>query len=522
MAEQLALLPGYGTAHLQLSLVALVLGVSFSVPVGVWVSRNARFEPGVLGLASVLQTIPSLALLALMVPVLAGMGVLVSGLGLEIRSIGFLPAVIALTLYSVLPILRNTVAGIGGVDAALVEAARGVGMTDRQRLVRVELPLALPVIVAGVRTATVWVVGTATLATPVGATSLGNYIFSGLQTRNFTAVMVGSVAAAVLAIGLDSLVRLLENGLVARSRTKIAMALSLLGLLCVYAGGAFVASASGGRPVTIGAKTFTEQYILSEILAQQIAAETSLDTRAVQSLGSTVAFDALRTGEIDLYVDYSGTIWATIMKRTRLPDTRRDVLEGVRDYLRDEHGILLVASLGFENTYALAMREAQARELGVTTITELARVSPNLEIGGDYEFFVRAEWKALEQAYSLVFRKERSMDAALMYQAAEAGEVDVISAYSTDGRIAAYALRLVADDRGVIPPYDAIVLARPGLATERPEVVAAIAKLGRRIDEARMQAMNHEVDERGRLPADVARDFREGLRSASPARAPSR
>ncbi len=514
MAEQLALLPDYGTAHLQLSLAALILGVSFSVPVGVWVSRNPRFEPGVLGVASVLQTIPSLALLALMVPVLAALGVLVSGLGVELRSIGFLPAVVALTLYSVLPILRNTVAGIGGVDPALVEAARGVGMTDRQRLVRVELPLALPVIVAGVRTATVWVVGTATLATPVGATSLGNYIFSVLQTRNFSAVMVGSVAAALLAIGLDGMVRLLESGLVTRSRAKVVAALSVLGLLCAYAGGAFVASTVGsaGRPLAIGAKTFTEQYILSEILAQQIAAETSLETRAVQSLGSTVAFDALRTGEIDIYVDYSGTIWATIMKRTALPETRQDVLDGVRDYLRDEHGILLVGALGFENTYALAMRDAEALQLGVTTITQLAGVSPSLEIGGDYEFFARAEWKALEETYGLAFRQERSMDAALMYQAVQAGEVDVISAYSTDGRIAAYSLTLLADDRGVIPPYDAIVLARPGLAAERPEVVGAIAKLAGRIDEARMQAMNHEVDERGRVPAEVARGFLQALR----------
>jgi osmoprotectant transport system permease protein len=390
-------------------------------------------------------------------------------------------------------------------------------MTDRQRLVRVELPLALPVIVAGVRTATVWVVGTATLATPVGATSLGNYIFSGLQTRNFSAVMVGSVAAALLAMGLDGLVRLLESGLVTRSRAKVAAALSVLGLLCAYAGGSFVASAvgSGGRPLTIGAKTFTEQYILSEILAQQIAAETSLETRAVQSLGSTVAFDALRAGEIDVYVDYSGTIWATIMKRTGLPETRQAVLDGVRDYLRDEHGILVVSSLGFENTYALAMRGGQARELGVRTITELARVSPNLEIGGDYEFFARAEWKALEETYRLRFRKQRSMDAALMYQAVQAGEVDVISAYSTDGRIGAYSLALLADDRSVIPPYDAIVLARPGLAAERPEVVGAIAKLERRIDEARMQAMNYEVDERGRTPADVARGFLRGLRDGS-------
>ena len=464
-----------------------------------------------------LQPIPSLALLALMVPAIAGLGALLSGLGVELRSIGFLPAAAALTLYSVLPILRNTVTGIVGVDAALVEAARGVGMTDRQRLVRVEVPLALPVIVAGVRTATVWVVGTATLATPVGATSLGNYIFSGLQTRNFTAVLVGSVAAALLAMGLDALVRLLESGLVTRSRAKVSAALSLLVLLCAYAASAFFVSSDGlrARAVSIGAKTFTEQYILAEILAQRIASETGLDTRSVQSLGSSVAFDALRTGEIDLYVDYSGTIWATLMKRPQLPETRQEVLEGVRDYLHDEHGIRLVAVLGFENTYALAMREAQARKLGVMTLSDLAHVAPNLEIGGDYEFFARAEWKALEEQYGLSFRRERSMDAALMYQAAQAGEVDVISAYSTDGRIAAYSLTIVADDRGVIPPYDAIVLARPGLASEHPEVLDALAGLDGRIDEARMQTMNHAVDERGRTPGDVARGFLEALRRSS-------
>jgi osmoprotectant transport system permease protein len=512
VSEQLSLLPGYLTSHLQLSLAALILGVAFSVPMGVWISRNPRFESPVLGFASVLQTVPSLALLALMVPVLAGLAALVSGLGIELRSIGFLPAVVALTLYSVLPILRNTVTGIAGVDPALVEAARGVGMTDRQRLLRVELPLALPVIVAGIRTATVWVVGTATLATPVGATSLGNYIFSGLQTRNFTAVLVGSVAAAGLAISLDGLVRLLESGLVGRSRAAVGLAVTGLTLLCLYAGGAFVVSATAGwagasRPVTIGAKTFTEQYILSELLALQIAAETGLESRVVQSLGSTVAFDALRSSEIDVYVDYSGTIWATIMKRDDLPEDRARVLTGVEAFLAQEHGIVLVGSLGFQNTYALAMRGADASARKIETISQLAGQAPELEIGGDYEFFARAEWRALETTYGLRFREQRSMDSALMYQAVAAGEVDVISAYSTDGRIAALGLSLVADDRGVIPPYDAIVLASPGLARERPEVVAALRGLIGRIDESRMQAMNYAVDEEGRAPSAVARAF---------------
>jgi osmoprotectant transport system permease protein len=197
MAEQLALLPGYLTAHLQLALVALLVGTTASVPLGIWVTRRRSLEPGVLGVASVIQTIPGLALLAIMVPALAALGALTrAAFGVELRGIGYAPALVALTLYSLLPILRNTVAGIDGVDASLVEAARGVGMTPRQQLLRVELPLAAPVIVAGIRTSAIWVVGTATLSTPVGATSLGNFIFSGLQTRNHTAVLVGCAAAA--------------------------------------------------------------------------------------------------------------------------------------------------------------------------------------------------------------------------------------------------------------------------------------------------------------------------------------
>jgi osmoprotectant transport system permease protein len=515
LSEQLALLPGYLTAHLQLTLAALALGLSISVPLGLWLSRNPRFEPSLLGAASVLQTIPSLALLALMVPLLASLGALTASLwGIEIRSIGFLPAVLALTLYSVLPILRNTVTGIAGVEPALIEAARGVGMTDRERLLRVELPLALPVLVAGVRTASVWVVGTATLATPVGATSLGNFIFSGLQTRNFTAVMVGSVAAAALAIVLDALVRLLERGLLERSRALVAATLTAVVALFGYAAGAFAVDALAvrERPVAIGAKTFTEQYILSEILAGQIRGETGLATRSVQSLGSTVAFDALRLGEIDVYVDYSGTIWATILKRDTLPVDREQVVSEVAETLAREYGVVLVGALGFENSYALAMREAQAAELGIVRISDLARYAAGLEIGGDYEFFARPEWASLEATYGLHFRKRRSMDSALMYQAVASAEVDVISAFSTDGRIQAFELRLIADDRGVIPPYDAIVLASPSLVRERPEVIDALRALSGRIDASRMQRMNYAVDEDGRTPAAVATEFLEELR----------
>jgi len=315
--EQLALLPRYLSAHLELTLLALLVGVSLSIPLGVLSARSPRLERPVLLVASIVQTVPSLALLALMVPLLAALG---------LPSIGTLPAFVALVLYSVLPVLRNTVTGLTGIEPALVEAARAVGMTRREQLLRVELPLAMPVIVAGIRTAATWTVGMATLSTPVGGVSLGNYIFSGLQTRNLTAVVVGCVAAALLALAIDALARLALIGLERRRRAPLLASLVGFSALSLFALGSLVAGSvrSGPAPVVIGAKTFTEQYILAHVMAQTIAQKTNAPTSIKESLGSTVAFDALANGEIDAYVDYSGTLWATILHKSGSADRARE------------------------------------------------------------------------------------------------------------------------------------------------------------------------------------------------------
>jgi osmoprotectant transport system permease protein len=504
MREQLALLPGYLAAHLGLTLVALALGVAVSVPLGIVVTRVRQLEGPVLGVASVIQTIPSLALLAFMVPALAAIGA---------RSIGYWPALIGLFLYSLLPVLRNTVAGLSGIDPAVIEAARGVGMTPAEQLRRVELPLALPVIVAGIRTSAVWTVGTATLSTPVGAPSLGNYIFSGLQTRNYTAVLVGCIASALLALLLDGVVRALMVGVARRSPRIVAAGLGTLALLAAYAAAPVVGGllARGEEPISIGAKTFTEQYILSRVLAGQIHRATGLPTQAVESLGSTVAFDALRTGQIGAYVDYSGTLWATVLQRRDTRADRATVLREVERVLREQYGVLLVAPLGFENTYALAMRREQAERLGVRKISDLAACAPSLRMGGDYELFQRPEWKEVERAYGLSFAERRSMDPSLMYEAARSGQVDVISAFSTDGRIVSYDLVVLEDDRGAIPPYDAVVLASARLAREHPEAVEALRALAGKVDAERMRRMNVAVDESQETPAVVAERFLEEL-----------
>ena len=500
MSEQLALLPEYLTAHIQLTLLALLLSTAVSLPLGIAVTRAKWLEQPVIGLAGVIQTVPSLALLAIMVPILAG---------LELPSIGFFPAIIGLTLYGVFPILRNTVTGIAGVDPAVKDAARGVGMTSWQQLVRVELPLARPVIVAGIRTATVWIVGVATLSTPVGATSLGNYIFSGLQTRNYTAILIGCVAAAVLALVLDALVRTAETSVRLRLRPRLVLTAISIGLLCSFTAITLVMPLLGSRerPIVIGAKTFTEQYILSAILSKWIEQETGYPTTLMQSLGSMIVFNALTTGDIDLYVEYSGTLWANEMERADDLVSPAEVIGAVEQFLDERYGVTLVARLGFENAYALAVRETDARELNLRRISDLTPYAPSLVIGGDYEFFARPEWQAIRDVYGLEFADRRMMDSTLMYQAAAQQNVDVISAFSSDGRVAAYDLIVLDDDQGAIPPYDAVVLVSQQLSEKAPTIVDALSRLNDQITVERMRKMNLAVDEAGEDPATVAARF---------------
>ena len=505
MREQLVLLPEYLTAHLQLTLLALLLSTVVSLPLGVAIARFRWLESPTLALVGIIQTVPGLALLAVMVPLLAAM---------NLPSIGFLPAIVGLTLYGLFPILRNTVTGIRSVDAALKEAARGVGMTSMQQLWRVEIPLALPMIVAGLRTATVWLVGITTLSTPIGATSLGNYIFSGLQTRNYSSVLIGCVAAGGLALLLDGMIRLLEIGISARRRGQVLTSLAIMTSLCIYVGITLIAPVTNSRtrPLVIGSKTFTEQYVLSSILAQWIEKETSRPTTLMQSLGSSVAFDALTTGEIDLYVDYSGTLWVNEMHRDTGPSTRREILNALRQFLGDEHNISMPAALGFENAYALAVRGNDATRLTLRQISDLRASAATLVLGGDYEFFVRPEWTAIQDAYGLEFKHLRTMDSTLMYQAIIQENVDVISAFSSDGRVAAYDLTLLEDDLNVIPPYDAIVLASPRVTQEYPDVIQAVARLNGSINADRMRTMNLAVDEMGEHPSLVAERFVRALR----------
>jgi len=494
LKSALATLPEYLGSHVLLSTAALVLGLAISLPLALAAIRVERLRWPLLMLASLIQTIPGLALLALFYPILLALSALLQEMiGVGVSALGFLPALIALTLYSMLPIIRNTVTAVTSLDPAIIEAARGVGMTDRQRLLKVELPLAAPVIMAGIRTAAVWVIGTATLATPVGQASLGNYIFAGLQTENWVWVLFGCVAAALLALVIDQLLGLIESGATRRSRARVLLGLGGF-LAVVLAATAPVAIGHIGprQPsYVIGAKNFSEQYILAALMADRLEAGGARVTQS-SGLGSAVIFRALANDEIDAYVDYSGTLWANVMHRTDQPP-RAKMLAEMKSWLHDRYGVAMLGSLGFENAYALAMRRDRAASLGIYDIADLAGHSADMAIGSDYEFFVRPEWQALRNAYGLGFARKRQYQSTFMYRALMNGDVDVITAFSSDGRITANDLLVLTDGKGAIPPYDAVVLVAPHRVNDR-RLMNALAPLIGRINIGMMRKANMMVD----------------------------
>jgi len=509
VAAAWALLPNYLSWHVFLSLCALGLGFSVSLPLAVAASRSAIVRwPSLFG-ASLIQTIPSLALLALFYPLLLAFSSLsLAWFGHGFPALGFAPSLLALTLYSMLPLLRNGVTGLMGVDPAAVEAAKGLGMTDAQRLWRVELPLAAPVIMAGARTAAVATIGAATLATPVGQTSLGNYIFSGLQTENWVSVLFGCAASALLALTVDQLLGLIGSGVASRRRWRIwAGALGLIVGSTVALSPLIAAPREGGY--VIGAKNFSEQYILAELMASRLKARGA--TVAIKSdLGSATVYRALAAGEIDAYVDYSGTLWENVLHRTDNPG-RDSVLSGLATDLKKRDGVIVLGPLGFENAYVLAMRAERAKALGVVSLADLAGHADQLTLGTDLEFLSRPEWAAVRDAYGLRFGKQTAYQPTFMYRALGDGQADVISAFSSDGRIAADHLVVLSDPKAALPPYDAVILISPRRAHDA-RLIAALKPLIGAVSVNAMRDANYSVDrdQEKRSPAQAARGLVRG------------
>ncbi|PZQ63048.1 MAG: ABC transporter permease [Sphingomonas taxi] len=483
MNDAIARIPPLAAQHLLLAMTALALALAIGVPLGIRSARRPRMAAAVLGAASLVQTIPSLALLALFYPVLLW-------IGHGVPALGFLPALLALTLYALLPIVRNLVTGLRGLDPAVLEAADGIGMTAAQKLRLVELPLVLPVAMAGVRTAAVWTIGAATLSTTVGQPSLGDLIFAGLQTQAWTLVIAGCVSAAALALAVDALLAFGERAAGERRWRRVWLAVAALAA-ATLAASAPLWSGARERRVVVGAKNFSEQYILARLIGARLE-RAGYTVSYRDGLGSAVAFGALAGGAIDVYVDYAGTIWGAEMRRRDVPPRAAQVRD-IAAWARATHGVTVLGTLGFENAYAFAMRGDDARARGIATLADLVPASPRLRFGADLEFLDRAEWRAIRRAYPLRFASATPYSPTFMYRAIDSGRVDVISAFSSDGRIAAQRLTVLADPKGAIPGYDAIVLLSPAHRRDA-RFAAALRPLLGRVPVAAMREANYLVD----------------------------
>ncbi|MBC8030965.1 MAG: ABC transporter permease subunit [Pyrinomonadaceae bacterium] len=495
--------------HLWLVFVSTLIAVVIGIPTGILLTRKQSLRGPVLGVANVMQTIPSLALFGFLIPLPF------------IGGIGARTAIVALVLYALMPIMRNTVTGILGVDRNVREAAVAMGMTDRQILWQVELPLAMSVILTGVRVAMVIAVGVTTIAAEVGAGGLGVYIIRGLRQYDNNLLLAGAVPAALMALAADFSLGLLEQRFSVETKankrrralfSRIGLAaIALVILLAAY--GAWRASRSqsqsiaGAPHVVVASKDFTESVLLAEIVAQMLEARGVAVARKFE-LGGNLPHDALVAGQIDLYPEYTGTAYTAILKHPPVTDPRV-VYEQVKQEYAEEFKLAVSEPLGFENTFAILVRGAEARRLGLKTISDAAPHARGWRAGFGQDFMSRADgYPGFSKAYGLRFAEQpREMNLSLTYIALSTGKVDLIAGNSTEGRIAAMDLVQLADDRRYFPPYEAVYLVRTASLSRVPALGEVLEKLAGAISTDEMRQLNYEVDANKRGQVEVVREW---------------
>lgn len=489
--------------HVWLVFISIAIASAIALPLGVVITRRKRLRAPVLGIANVMQTIPSLALFGFLIPLPF------------IGGIGPRTAIVALVFYALLPIIRNTVTGILGIDQNVREAAVAMGMTDRQVLFQVELPLAMSVILTGVRVAVVITIGVAIIAAEVGAGGLGEYIFRGLRLNDNRLLLAGAVPSALMALLADFGFGLIEKSFDPAGSSKrprrplrvLALSVLLVGVFIMgYAvwSGVRHRNAASKPHVAVGSKDFTESILLAEMVAQMLEADgVAVDRRF--DLGGNLAHSAVVAGQIDLYPEYTGTAFTAILHHQPITDPRAVYDQVQRDY-QAQFNLSLSPPLGFDNTFAILVRGEDAHRLNLKTISDMARYSPKWQAGFGHDFFVRPDgYPGFAAAYGLQFAAAKQMSLDLTYTALASHQVDLIAGNSTDGRIPSLDLFQLEDDRHYFPPYEAVFVTRKAALT--PALTRVLQKLGGAISTDEMRKLNYEVDGARRAKKNVVSEW---------------
>jgi osmoprotectant transport system permease protein len=497
--------------HIQLTIIAVLIAVIIGVPLGILITKNKKLANAVIGFANLTQAIPSLAILGFLIPVIG---------------IGSAPAITMVVLYSMLPIIKNTYTGITNINPDMLEAAKGLGMTSGQTLKLIKIPLAMPVMMAGIRMAAVTAVGLMTIAAFVGAGGLGYLVFSGIQTVDNNLILFGAIPAAVLALVIDWITGKIEeatmpNGIKKsdgtmkvrrtssnKNRKRNIVIASILAIAVV--GGVIVSSISNNsNKITIGSKNFTEQIILGNMLQQLIEDKTDIDVQTKLNLGGTqVAFNALKSGGIDMYVEYTGTGYVNILNITEPNSNTDEVYNVMKDRFKADFGIDVLNPMGFNNTYAMAVSKETADKYNLKTVSDLAKVSGELIAGPTIEFANREDGLlGLNKAYNMNFKTVNPVDGGLRYTALNSNETQVIDAFTTDGLIEQFKLTVLEDDKSFFPPYHAVPIVKEETLEKFPELRGVLGELDGKLTDEKMRKLNYEVDVNKRDAKVVANEF---------------
>jgi len=497
--------------HIELTFMAVLFSLVIGIPLGILITRVKKLATPVLGLASVIQAVPSMALLGFLIPVLG---------------IGSKPAIAMVFLYSLLPIVKNTYTGLININPDTLEAAEGIGLTKGQILKMIQIPLALPVIMTGVRISAVTAVGLMTIAAFIGAGGLGYMVFSGVQTVNNNMILAGAIPACLLALLMDFIISKIEKAVTPKGiktadgtikvggknkfslskgpGSKAVLAIVSVAIIAVTVG----FYGKKGSTIVIGSKNYNEQLILGNMLATLLEENTDLKVDRKMNLGgSSVVFNAAKAKEIDAYVEYTGTGLVNIMQHGPVnnPDEAYNI---VKDHFNEKYNITWLDPLGFNNTYALAVKKDLANKYNLNTVSDLAKVSKDLILGCTMEFANREDgYLGMKKAYDLNFNDVKSLDGGLRYNSLSNDQADVTDAFATDGLLKAFDLKVLEDDKKFFPPYYAVPVVRNEILEKHPEIKTEFKKLSNAINEQTMRELNYKVDKLGEDPRKVADEF---------------
>ncbi|HEM3541364.1 ABC transporter permease/substrate-binding protein [Streptococcus suis] len=481
--------------HLRISLLALIIAIAIAVPLGLILSSKKRLTEWSLQITGIFQTIPSLALLGLFIPFMG---------------IGTLPAVVALVIYAIFPILQGTLTGLGEIDPSLEEAATAFGMNKWEKLKKFKLALAMPILMSGIRTASIMIIGTATLAALVGAGGLGSFILLGIDRNDSALILIGAVSSAVLAVLFGYGIRLLQD-----KKPKTILLALLVTLFTV--GASYVPMLNfSTKQLVIAGKLGAEPEILINMYKLLIEDQTDIKVEIKPNFGKTsFLYEALKSGSIDIYPEYTGTITSTLLKNssTDLSTNPEEVYAYAKEAILEQDGLMYLAPMAFQNTFALAVTEDYAQKNGIEKISDLAKVQQTAVAGFSLEFNDREDGNiGLKNLYNLQLNV-KTMEPALRYEAIKSGNVQIIEAYSTDSKVVTYKLKILEDDKQLFPPYQAAPLLSKETLEKYPELEQVLGVLAGKISTEEMTRMNYAVDVEGKSAEQVAREYleQEGL-----------